>query len=233
MVVDAGFSLSSQAVGLGDPIYAKVRERLRKDILAGEYQAGERLKIKDIARRYGVSTMPVREAFQKLEGEGLVQIEPNRGARVRRVDLRFIQNMYDIRVAIDGMLVRKATERMTPATLDPVREAVEQYERSVRPEETPESFEWNRKLHRRLHESARNEDAMAILDYRWGLIECIRATFRSGPSRIEKVIEEHRLLLAALERKDADEAERIAKLHCENARIDLIAQMQKAYGLGM
>jgi len=209
MVVDAGFSLSSQAVGLGDPIYAKVRERLRKDILAGEYQAGERLKIKDIARRYGVSTMPVREAFQKLEGEGLVQIEPNRGARVRRVDLRFIQNMYDIRVAIDGMLVRKATEQ------------------------TPESFEWNRKLHRRLHESARNEDAMAILDYRWGLIECIRATFRSGPSRIEKVIEEHRLLLAALERKDADEAERIAKLHCENARIDLIAQMQKAYGLGM
>lgn len=217
---------------LGEPVYARVHERLREDILAGEYQAGERLKIKDIARRYGVSPVPVREAFQRLEGEGLVEIEPNRGARVRRVDLRFIHNMYDIRIAVDGMLVRKATERMTQQTLDTIRTAVEVYEKSVALEETLESFEWNRQLHEAVLEAARNEEAMAIMGYRWGLIECLRATFRSGPGRVERIIEEHRMLLAALEKGDAGEAERIAKLHCENARIDLIAQMQKAYGLG-
>ena len=231
MATDMRHSAFPPETGLGDPVYARVREHLRKDILAGTFQVGERLKIQELSRRYGVSPMPVREALQKLEGEGLVQIEPNRGARVRRVDLRFIHNMYDIRAAIDGMLVRKATERVTAQTLEKIRDAVEAYEQAVADGEQAASFEANRHLHEILHETARNEDAQAILSQRWGLIECLRSTFRSGPERMQEAIREHRGLLEALENRDADEAERIAKLHCENARIDLIKQMQKAYGL--
>ena len=231
MASDPGFPTDPQGSGLGDPIYARVREQLRKDILAGVYQAGERLKIQELGRRYGVSPMPVREALQKLEGEGLVQIEPNRGARVRRVDLRFIHNMYDIRAVIDGMLVRKATERMTHETLEKIRKAVERYEVAVKTEDLNASFDANRELHRILHETARNEDAQTILNQRWGLIECLRSTFRSGLGRMQNAVKEHRALLEALEAQNADEAERIAKLHCEHAKIDLIEQMQKAYGL--
>ena len=233
MATDMKLSVHVPESGLGDPVYARVRERLRQEILAGVYQAGERLKIQELGRRYGVSPMPIRESLQKLEGEGLVQIEPNRGARVRRVDLRFINNMYDIRAAIDGMLVRKATERMTEQTLNEVRAAVESYEQAVAEEDASASFEANRRLHELLHETANNEDAQAILSQRWGLIECLRSTFRSGPERMQNAIREHRQLLEALENKDANEAECIARRHCESARIDLIQQMQKAYGLDL
>ena len=231
MATDMKIPAYSAETGLGDPIYARVREHLRKDILAGVYQVGERLKIQELSRRYGVSPMPVREALQKLEGEGLVQIEPNRGARVRRVDLRFIHNMYDIRAAIDGMLVRKATERITSPTLEELKTAAESYEQAVADEDIAASFEANRRLHEIIHKTAKNEDAQAILSQRWGLIECLRTAFRSGPERMQQAVEEHRRLLDALEKRDADEAERIAKDHCEHARVDLIKQMQKAYGL--
>ncbi|MBL8228105.1 MAG: GntR family transcriptional regulator, partial [Bryobacterales bacterium] len=71
------------AQGLGDPVYLRVRERLRADILSGRFGPGERIKIAELSKRYGVSQMPVREALQMLQGEGLITIAPNKGASVR------------------------------------------------------------------------------------------------------------------------------------------------------
>src|SRR3712207_3392027 len=69
--------------GIADPIYVRVREQLRTDILQGVFAPGERIKIAELSKRYGVSQMPVREALQMLQGEGLVTIAPNKGASIR------------------------------------------------------------------------------------------------------------------------------------------------------
>ena len=68
--------------------------RIRDDIVSGALRFGERITMDALASRYGVSHMPVREALRELQGEGLVQIEPNRGARVRSIDSSFVENLF-------------------------------------------------------------------------------------------------------------------------------------------
>jgi DNA-binding GntR family transcriptional regulator len=95
------------------PTNLRASDRLRADILAGAFGFGARLKIEDLARRYATSHMPIREALRSLHGEGLIVIEPNRGARVRSIDVDFVRNMFDLRVAIEAMMTRRAAERAT------------------------------------------------------------------------------------------------------------------------
>ena len=84
-----------------------VRDDVLGMILRGEIKAGERINEPDIAGRLGVSRVPVREALRELQGEGLVVIEPNRGARVRGIDTGFVENLFEIRTALEVMMVVK------------------------------------------------------------------------------------------------------------------------------
>ena len=90
--------------------------RIRDDIVSGALRFGERITMDALSSRYGVSHMPVREALRELQGEGLVQIEPNRGARVRSIDSSFVENLFEIRTALEVMLVRRAADAARPAT---------------------------------------------------------------------------------------------------------------------
>ncbi len=76
-------------------------ERLRTAILTGEFAPGQRLRAEHLAEVFGVSPTPLREAFQRLAGEGLITIEPQRGARVASIDARSGVELYDIRLALE------------------------------------------------------------------------------------------------------------------------------------
>ena len=78
--------------------------------MSGELPFGARLRIDDLASRYGVSHMPVREALRVLHGEGLVVIEPNRGARVRTIHRGYIEDLFDVRTALEQLMSRPITQ---------------------------------------------------------------------------------------------------------------------------
>src|SRR5947207_12786453 len=85
-----------------------IRDRVRDDIVAGALPFGSRLTLDLLAARYSVGHMPVREALRQLEGEGLVVLTPNRGARVRAVDIGFVRNSFDLRIPFEGLIARRA-----------------------------------------------------------------------------------------------------------------------------
>lgn len=213
---------------VGDPIYLKVREQLRNDILAGVFAPGQRIKIADVATRYGVSQMPVRETLQMLQGEGLVTIAPNRGASVREVDERFIRNMYDIRGVIEALLVRRCVARIQDADISALHAIEARYEACLRAGDRDGVLLENQDLHRVIYAAADNPEALELLERNWGLIRGLRRTFGFGPERDAQIIQEHRLLIQALVRRDTTDAERVVLLHCDNARNDLIAQRRLA-----
>ena len=220
-------NLAVEAVGpLGDPAYTRVCRRLRQEILAGVFDWGARLKISDLAKRYSISQMPVREALQQLQGEGLVTIEPNKGARVRKVDERFVGNMYDIRGAIDAMLIRLATPHVTEADLRALDIILGTHDEAERRGDLAASLEYNKQFHRVIHQSAGNRDAMEIIERYWDLIDALRRQYGFSPGYMVKVIDGHRQLLETLRQGDADAAERLAKQHCERSKGDLIEQMR-------
>ena len=98
-----------------------VEQRLRNDIVSGAFAFGSRLVMEDLASRYGVSHMPIREALRVLHGEGLVVIEPNRGAHVRPMYSGFIEDLFDMRAAVETMLARRAAQRRTAEHLARLR----------------------------------------------------------------------------------------------------------------
>ena len=92
-------------------------ETLRDEIIRGDFVPGQYLRLEEIASRFDVSTMPVREALRDLEAEGLVTIFPHRGAIVTELSADELQDIYDIRVTLEEMATRLAVPLMTEDTL--------------------------------------------------------------------------------------------------------------------
>ncbi len=222
--MDPFASIESQ--GIADPVYLRVRERIRNDILSGRFQPGARIKIADLARRYGVSQMPVREALQMLQGEGLVTIAPNRGASVRAVDERFIRNMYDIRGALEILMVRRCAGAISESEIFRLHSIQGRYEEAARSGDYEACLRFNKQFHHVVYTCADNTEALEMLERHWSLIDSLRSRYGFGPNRLVEIIAEHRQLLRALDQKDASLAERIAFEHCEHAKQDLLDQVR-------
>ena len=83
-------------------------ERLRRDLLTGEIEPGERIRVTKLEKRFGVSHIPIREALQRLEAEGFVKTKPQHGTVAAGVDLEDLHGLYDVRRLIEGQVVHRA-----------------------------------------------------------------------------------------------------------------------------
>ncbi len=214
------------------PAYAWVCQQLRQDILAGVFPWGGRLKIVDLVHRYGVSQMPIRESLQKLQGEGLITIQPNCGASVRRVDEKFIADIYDLRGAIDVLLIRRAVARAAEADLRAMEIILQTHEQAERRGEFSASLEYNKQFHRVIYRMADNPDATEAIERYWDLIDALRRQYGFSPGFMRRVIDGHRQVLAAIAQHDAGTAVRLSEESCERSKRDLIERMRGGSGMG-
>lgn len=223
-VVDPSPPMPS-ALPFGSTVYQRVHEHLREEILAGRIAPGTRLKIQDLAIRYGLSQMPVREALQQLQGEGLIVLAPNRGATVRRMDAQFVRNIFAIREALEGFLTRQAAPLLDAARLGALRDIQAAMERAHALRDLPATIRLNRSFHRMIESTTGNDDAIRVLELHSSLIGALRTRFGYLEGRVETVLREHQALIDALARGDAEAAGAIHDAHIRAARDDLLAAM--------
>lgn len=209
-----------------------IQQLLRSDIVSGELPFGSRLIIEDLAIRYGVSHMPVREALRVLHGEGLVVIEPNRGARVRPIYRGFIEDVFDVRSAIETMLARRAAERRSDAHLQQLREAASRLEAMVVAGDHESVALANRDFHTVINDAAGNPGALPIVDSHWLLLAALLKRYGYGEERFSRVIDEHQHLIHAIERSDAHSAATLMGAHIEKAKTNLLRRATADTALG-
>ncbi len=202
-----------------------VGQRIRDDIVAGVLGFGERVTIDALASRYDVSHMPVREALRELQGEGLVVSEPNRGARVRMVDANFVDHLFEIRIALEVMLIRRAAHRSGPRDIEALRSIEDDLEREIRAGHYPGVVAHNRAFHQAINRIADNVDALPIIDKHWTLLAALWRHYGYGESRFAGVVNDHRHLISALEAHDSDAAALIMGAHSNKAKLVLQARM--------
>src|SRR6185312_15044925 len=111
--------------------YTRLRDLIRADIVEGRLPSGARLKIDELAKRYESSAIPVREALQQLQGEGVVVFLPNRGASVRRIDADFLRNIHEVRALTEPFLIRWFARHRTEAQLEALAAAQTAYDHSI------------------------------------------------------------------------------------------------------
>lgn len=199
-----------------------VEQAIRDDIVSGRLAFGTRLRIDELAGRYGVSHMPVREALRVLHGEGLVIIEPNKGARVLTVHPGFIEDLFDMRAALETMLARRAAERRTQEHLEKLRRAEGDLEALVEKRDFASVAEANRRFHTVINDAAGNPGALVIVDRHWLLLSALLHRYGHGEERFQRVIDDHHHIIHSIERRDAAGAATLMGAHIEKAKNNLL-----------
>ena len=201
---------------------AEVEDRIRQDIVGGAFAFGQRLKIDELAQRYGTSHMPIREALRLLSGEGLLDMEPSRGARVRTVDERFVCNLFDVRIQMESLQARRAAEHRTSAQLADLREARLEFERHARNLDVKALLASNFEFHRLVGLASGNAEAADIEQRHRRVLPAIWMAHGYPPERLPIVIDDHRLLEQLIADRDSDGAAFLAASHCLRAKVHIL-----------
>jgi DNA-binding GntR family transcriptional regulator len=215
---------------INTPTYLRLREKIREDIVAGVWSLGSHITLAELGAHYQVSNVPVREALLQLQGEGVVEMRMNRGAVIPGVDARYIDNTYQIRGALQSLLARLACERATDAQLKALEAAAQDYEEVARTGDVAGSIGANRRFHTTLESLADNPPAMEMLHARSSLVDAFRRSRGYGPGRLDKVIAQHRKIVRAVVKRDADAATQAVLAHTDSSRLDLLELLKRPVG---
>lgn len=206
---------------LGRDTTAKVvAERLREEIQHGTLEPGTRLRQNDVAQRFGVSTTPVREAFAQLQAEGLVRIDPHRGAVVFHPTVDDVLEFYEIREALEGLAVSHAIPRLRK---DVARELGSVIDRMRRTEDARTWLRLNDEFHLRLYESAGRPRLSGLIDNLRDASAPYIYMFVASRPLDQRSNEEHQEILDACVRGDPDDAQRAIRQHLRGAAEQLAA----------
>jgi DNA-binding GntR family transcriptional regulator len=181
-----------------------VTERLRSALLIGEIQPGERIRVTELEKRFGVSHIPIREALRRLESEGLVVRLPQRAAVAAGVALDDLEGLYDLRRLIEGQVARRAVERMTDDDLARIREAAEALEGAADDPDSPAFWQLHSEFHWVILQPGGSDWIRRVLDQLWQAAERYVRLFVSTFGPVDDALSQHRGLVAACEARDAD-----------------------------
>jgi DNA-binding GntR family transcriptional regulator len=197
-----------------------VAERLRAQIVAGELPAGAKLRQVEIARRFDVSTTPVREALAALQREGLVRLHPQRGAVVFLPTVEDLREHYEIRAALEALAAAKAAERFEPAWAPPLEVLLDEMR------DGPPASRYialNQQFHTALYEHACRPQLVAMIaalrDASSAYLHIYRAQADFPVARLDQ---EHRAILSACLARDPEQAAHATRTHLENT-VDHVA----------
>jgi DNA-binding GntR family transcriptional regulator len=208
----------------------RVANDLRRDIITGALGPGTWLKTEELAERYGVSANPVREALWRLQGEGFVVANPNQGARVRVVDDDFVRNIFEIREALEPLIVRRFCQRVTETDLARLRQAAAEFARIAgrKAVDFDALNAANQAFHAVITEGEVNVQALEVMDRYDALINATRGRLRISPARLRQRVQHHAEIAKAIASGDAEEAARVAAAHVRAAGEDMLFQMRLA-----
>lgn len=208
---------------------ASIYELIRQDILVGRLAANDRLKVADLAKRYGTSTNPVREALQQLRGEGFVVFVPNRGARVRPIDEDFVRDIYEISVLVEPHLTRWFVGTATAADiaeLERIQAEIEVLDFS----DPPRHAALDTRFHMLMYQDHYNRHAVDLWWRHREILSAISVSqgFPTALSRRSVVIAEHRALLDHIKDQDAEGAARVIATHAEGSGRHMVGNLRMA-----
>jgi DNA-binding GntR family transcriptional regulator len=200
-------------------------EQLRGRILAGELPQGTALRQDALARQYGVSRIPLREALRRLEAEGLVRIEPNKGAMVADFPPEEIGELFQMRAALESDLVRLAVPRLVRADADEASAALAAYEEALDRGQVADWGALNWRFHAALYRAAgrpRWLELVAQLNRQTDRFVRLQLALTGA---LDRARSEHRDILLLAEKGDAGAVAALVRRHILEAGQMLVAAL--------
>ena len=179
-----------------------------------------------LAEELGVSRTPVREAIRKLELEGYVIMLPRRGTYVANLSIKDINEVFEIRTALDALATGLAAERITDEDLEQLERLLVQIGEYIEQNDMEKIVETDTQFHDILYRASRNDRLVGIINNLREQLTRFRSISMSYPGRLKKTLEEHRRMVEAIAQGDVELAQRLAVEHMENSEQTLLLDMQ-------
>lgn len=197
----------------GKTMAAKIADRIRDDIVRRNIPPGSRITVKEIADRYGVSSMPVREAFNMLGGEQLLRLNPYRGATVMAVTSDLIVQLNDVQSALESLLVELCLQKGYSKDLLDQMESINQQIADSGAGERERRIALNTEFHTLEYSPCKNHMAFNLFQRTVKQLYAIHRFYPAEAERVQEMVQEHRQIVQCLRKRDVGSAIAITKLH--------------------
>ena len=194
-----------------------VYKKLRQAILKGKLKPGQKIVMADLAKAFGLSETPVREAIRRLESDGYVHFTPHTGAIVTKIDEDELVEVYLIRIALEALATRLASPHITDKDIDFLNKKNHEIEVAIQQKKYENIGGINKDFHLRIYKAAPFPRLYKMICDLWDTFERWPSVFAYVPQRAVASVEEHKNIIQALKMGDTDLADRLMKEQKERA----------------
>ncbi len=200
------------------PLREMVYEELKMQILTGAIVPGTRMMEVELAKEIGVSRTPIREAIRKLEKEGLVTIEPRRGAYASQISTEDMVEILEVRQNMEGLAAFFAASRMSADQMAELKDVSTHYNDAVQSGNMEDMIRHDTRFHRIIVESCNNKVLVQMIEQLQEMVLRFRYIYYDNFRRAENMPEEHQLILDAIQSGDAEAARAAADVHIDRLK---------------
>jgi len=207
----------------------EIFQKLREAIIVGEIPSGSKLSEPALAKEYGISRGPLREALSRLEAGSLIERHPNIGASVVELSQQRLIEIYQIREMLEGLAARQAAYSITQPEITGLRDLLEQHKVNIHQDDGHAYFqkEGNFDFHFRIIQASKNDQLISLLcNDLYFIHRLYRYQFgMPSSSRSNAALKEHENIVDAIENQDPELAEILMRRHIKASRLNVIKQL--------
>jgi len=207
-----------------------VYEQLKENIVSGILEQGQKIVVTELAKQFGVSGIPLREALKKLESEGLVENIPHVGARVSQFNLRKAAEIFATRLELEGFATRLAAQNANKDAVEELQQYVDAINQAVQNGDLKSVGRLNTAFHQKIYWLSGNEILYDMIVSLMERSEISRSVFVLLPDRKEKSNLEHQMIVDAIREGNAEKAEQVLRAQKANAFAALLNKLEAEKG---
>ena len=197
-------------------LHTELLDRLRDLIIQGELVQGTKVPERELCERYGVSRTPMREALKVLAVDGLVWLEPNRGAWVSKVTIEELEEVFPVMGALEALSGELACEHITDAQIEAIQKMHQKMLEHYKARDLANYFQVNQAIHQAILVSANNSELTTMYNSLAARVRRARYLANMTDKRWAKAVDEHEQILAALENRKGSQLAKILRKHLES-----------------
>lgn len=211
------------------PLREIVYEQLKLQILTGKITPGTRMMEVELADEMGVSRTPVREAIRKLEKEGLVTIEPRRGAYASDISVTDMVDIMEVREDLEGLAASLAARRITDEQSRELLEITRQYSEAIKAGDTEQIIHFDEMFHKKIVSCSGNKTLIQLSETVQELALRFRYLYYDDFSRYENMPFEHKNIIDAITSGESETARTAADHHVKALKEFIINEGESAF----
>lgn len=211
------------------PLREIVYEQLKMQILTGKIIPGTRMMEVELADEMGVSRTPVREAIRKLEKEGLVTIEPRRGAYASDISVKDMVDTLEVREDLESLAASLAAERMSMGQIEELKKINEGYSEAIKNSDTEKIIQYDELFHKYIVSCSGNKTLIQLSETVQELALRFRYLYYDDFSRYENMPIEHKQIVEAITSGDVQKTRQTADNHVKKLKEFVIKEGKEAF----